>query len=251
MEVREYVRIVGGSDTAVLMIHGIVGTPQHFKDLLPLIPVEWSVCSLLLEGHGKGVREFGAASMKTWKTQVSERLRELLECHRRVLIIGHSMGTLFAIRAAVEYPDRIAGLFLLNVPMRIQLPPRTIAAAMKNALGLVKPTDKTAMEMKNDCGVAMSPYLWRYIPWIGRFAELLVEIRRTRKLLPQLNVPAVAFHSKWDELVSDRALNDLRQYRCIAVSVLPESGHFCYETQDLQRMRNELEKQVAEIQKES
>lgn len=248
---KEYVRIVDGSDAAVLMIHGIVGTPEHFKELLPLIPTEWSVCNLLLEGHGKGVREFGVASMKTWKTQVSERLRELLECHQRVLIIGHSMGALFAIRAAVEYPDRIAGLFLLNVPMRVHLPPRTIAAAMKNALGLVKPTDKAAMEMKNDCGVAMSPFLWQYIPWIGRFAELLTEIHRTRKMLPQLSVPVVAFHSNRDELVSDRALKDLRRNRCIAVSMLPGSGHFCYEAQDLRRMQSELEKQIAEIQKET
>ena len=142
MEATEYVRMVKDSDTAVLMIHGIVGSPAHFKDLLPLIPEEWSVCNLLLDGHGKGVREFGATSMIKWKMQVSARLEELLRNHPRVLMVAHSMGTLFAIRKAIENHEQIVGLFLLNIPMRVHLPPRTIAAALKNAFGKVKPEDR-------------------------------------------------------------------------------------------------------------
>lgn len=244
MEAKEYVRIVDGSDTAVLMIHGIVGTPAHFKELLPLIPEEWSVCNLLLDGHGKGVREFGATSMAKWKAQVSARLEELLADHQRVLIVAHSMGTLFALRAAIDDPERIAGLFLLNVPMRVHLPPRTILAALKNAFGLVRPGDKTAMAMKNDCSVRLNPYLWQYLSWIPRYVELLHEIGAVRKLLPQLSVPALAFHSRKDELVSNRAIKDLRGHPYIAVSVLPESGHFGYEEQDLQLLQTELKKQI-------
>jgi esterase/lipase len=46
----EYVRMVPGSDTAVLMLHGITGTPDHFEMFLHLIPETWSVHALLLEG---------------------------------------------------------------------------------------------------------------------------------------------------------------------------------------------------------
>lgn len=247
MEAKEYIRIVEDGDIAVLMIHGIVGTPAHFKDLMPLIPEEWSVCNLLLDGHGKGVREFASSSMAKWKTQVSARLEELLRNHRKVLIVAHSMGTLFAIRAAIRYPDRIAGLFLLNVPMRVHLPPATILAALKNALGRVKPGDKTAMDMKNGCGVQLTPYLWQYISWIPRYVELLREISDIRRLLPQLKVPALAFHSIKDELVSNRALKDLQGHSYIAVSVLPRSGHFGYAEQDLRLLQGELEKQITGI----
>lgn len=250
MDVKEYVRIVDGSDTAVLMIHGIVGTPAHFKAFLPLIPKEWSVCNLLLDGHGKGVREFGAASMAKWKAQVFMRLEELLATHRRVLIVAHSMGTLFAIRAAVQYPERVAGLFLLNVPMRVHLPPRTILAALKNAFGLIRPGDKMATEMKNDCGVQLSPFLWQYLSWVPRFVELLREISRVRKLLLQLAVPALAFHSRKDELVSKRTWKELQGYPNLAVSLLPRSGHFGYEEGDLQLLQGALEKQIAGIKTE-
>ena len=46
MNHQEYRRIVPGADMAVLMIHGIVGTPHHFDNLLPLIPENWSVVNL-------------------------------------------------------------------------------------------------------------------------------------------------------------------------------------------------------------
>ena len=250
MQAKEYVRMVENGDTAVLMIHGIVGTPAHFRDLLPLVPDDWSVCNLLLDGHGQGVREFGASSMDKWKAQVAARLEELLASHRRVLVVAHSMGTLFAIRAAVRYPDRIAGLFLLNVPMRVHLPPRTIVAALKNVFGRVKPDDKTAVAMKQGCGVQLSPYLWQYLSWIARYVELLREIGSVRKLLPQLTVPTLAFHSQKDELVSNRAVKDLRGHPYITVSKLPESGHFGYEVQDLRLLQAELEKQITAIKRE-
>lgn len=249
MDAKEYVRIAEGSDTAVLLVHGIVGTPAHFKEFLPLIPDEWSVCNLLLDGHGQGVWEFGASSMAKWKTQVFARLEELLARHERVLIVAHSMGTLFAIRAAVQYPDRIAGLFLLNVPMRVHLPPATILAALKNALGLVKEGDGTAWAMKNGCGVRLTPYLWKYLPWIPRYLELLREICDTRALLPQLTIPARTFHSQKDELVSNRAPGDLQGHPSIVTVMLPDSGHFAYEGEDLRLLQANFTEWLDQLQK--
>ena len=93
----EYIRVSEDNKTAILMIHGIAGTPDHFRDLVPLIPEGWSVYNILLEGHGKEVRDFGAASMKKWKAQVAARLEEIREKHDRIIIVTHSMGGLFAI----------------------------------------------------------------------------------------------------------------------------------------------------------
>lgn len=95
MEHKEYIRIVPGSKHAVLMIHGIVGTPKHFEPFLPLIPEDWTVYNLLLDGHGKGVKEFAQTSMKKWKSQVAARVREILDTHDTLVIAAHSMGGLF------------------------------------------------------------------------------------------------------------------------------------------------------------
>ena len=70
MEHLEYIRIVDHADTAVLFIHGIVGTPNHFHAFIPLVPEHISVCNLLLDGHGGSVKDFSHTSMRKWVVQV-------------------------------------------------------------------------------------------------------------------------------------------------------------------------------------
>lgn len=228
--------MVNGSDTAVLMLHGIVGTPDHFDDLIPLIPDAWSVSNLLLDGHGKGVAEFAAASMERWKAQVNRELENLLAAHRRVLIVAHSMGTLFAIQAAVDHPDRVAGLFLLAVPLRPFVRPGAVLSSAKLALGIAGPGDKTAMAMRKDSSVTLERGLWKYLTWAPRFVELLAECSRIRKILPQLAVPTLAFQSCRDELVSGRSCQDLAKNEHIRVIPMRQSGHFGYEGKDRERL---------------
>ena len=120
MKHKEYKRIVDGADTAVLFIHGIVGTPNHFKAYWPLVPKDYSIYSLLLDGHGKGVKEFSKTSMKIWESQVNTVVDELLKNHKRVLIAAHSMGCLFAIEQAFNKRE-VEKLFLLSPPMNVHV----------------------------------------------------------------------------------------------------------------------------------
>jgi len=232
----EYIRIVEGSPVAVLMVHGIVGSPCHFDDLVPLVPENWTLCNIVLDGHGGSARDFGNTSMEKWKRQVSSWVDRLLACHEKLLIVAHSMGTLLAIREAVRNPERIAGLFLLAVPLRPWVTLRAWAASIKLGLGLDYSRDATAMAMRADSSVALQPGLLRYLCWVPRFVELLREIRLTRKLLPQLTVPTLALQSERDELVSRQACRDLAANDCITVIPMPNSGHFGYEGEDRERI---------------
>ena len=92
------------------------------------------------------------------------------------------------------------------------------------------------MAMRADSSVTLRPGLLRYLCWTPRFVELLREIRLTRKLLPQLTVPTLAFQSERDELVSIRACRDLGKNSHITVIWMPESGHFGYKGADLERL---------------
>lgn len=247
MKYREVVRIVPGSRMAVLMIHGIVGTPWHFRDLMPLVPEDWSVYNILLDGHGKQVQDFAGTSMAKWKAQVARQVEEILAQHEKLLIVAHSMGTLFSIQAAIRHPDRIPQLFLLGVPFTPHVPPSTAVDAVKIALGLAAP-GTTAQAMLDDCGVQLSPYLWKYITWLPRFWELLREIRLTKKLLPQLAVPCRTYQSQKDELVSIRSCKQLEGHPCITNTVLPTSGHFGYSPADLQLLQNAFAQVITQLQ---
>jgi len=239
METKDIIRIGSRREMAVLMVHGIVGTPLHFKDLMGIVPEDITLYNILLDGHGGNVEDFSHTSMTKWKAQVSNVLDGLLARHDRVLVVGHSMGTLFAIREAIRRPDKIAGLFLLNVPVRPFLSLRAALASFKLALGIAKETDRIAMEMQADSGVTLTPKLWKYIGWIPRFFELLQEAAVVRQQLGKISVPCQAYQSRLDELVSFRSCRDLEKHS-IRLSVLNTSGHFAYSPEDTALLQSDF-----------
>ena len=241
-----YIRIVENADTAVLMIHGIVGTPAHFQNLLPLIPENWSVYNILLDGHGKQVEDFSHTSMENWKRQVEIQLDEILLTHRRVLIIAHSMGTLFAIRQAIRCPDRICGLFLLNVPLTPYVQPKAAVQSVQMALG-IPPNNGSARAMEAASSIQLSPKLWKYVGWMPRFWELLQECRATIKCLPELKTPTLSFQSRHDELVSMRACKYLDAHPYITNTILESSGHFAYSKIDTAFLQRKLKENIKKL----
>ena len=247
MNHQEYRRIVSEAEIAVLLIHGIVGTPHHFDDLIPLIPENWSVVNLLLEGHGQGAAEFGAASMDQWKGQVSRELDALLAYHEKVLIVGHSMGTLFAIQSAIDCPDRVAGLFLQAVPLRPYVHPKMTLASAKLMLDMGVEEDPLAQALERDSGVEVDWRLWKYTRWPVRFVELLAECERIRHALPQLKVQTVAIQSCKDELVSDLSIRDLEKNEHIRVVRMENAGHFGYEGEELEIMLKEFKEMIRSV----
>lgn len=220
----------GSGKCAVLLLHGIAGSPGHFRDLVPVIPPEYSVYNILLDGHNGSVEDFSHTSMKKWKAQVEKILEALFDRHEKVVIAAHSMGTLFAIQAAVEHPDRIHRLFLLSVPTRPWVRLSTLCTALRVAFGK---NDPAAAAMRSDTGIVLTPKLWKYLGWLPRMLELLRECRRIRKVLPRLTVPTQVFLSRKDELVSFRSRKDIEGHPAITCTVLNGSGHFVYGPEDL------------------
>ena len=233
----EFLRNTDNCEIAVLMIHGIAGSPAHFRKIIDVIPQNLTLYNILLDGHGKGVSDFGKSSMKKWKTQVNDTANELLESHDRLFIIAHSMGTLFAIRKAIETPDKIAGLFLLSVPTRPWVRFSTVKTCIRVLLGK-KGDDVT--RITNDTSINLDKNPFKYLSWAPRFAELLIEVRRVRKLLPILCVNSLTFQSHIDELVSARSVKDLEEHPFIKNTVLYESGHFDYGERDVLLLRKQL-----------
>ena len=240
----EFIRDTQNRTAAVLMIHGIVGSPAHFKNLIDVIPEDMTLHNILLDGHGKGVADFGRSSMKKWKEQVSGETNALLQTHSKVFIVAHSMGTLFAINEAIKNPDKICCLFLLSVPTRPHVRFSTIITSLK-AMWVGKGEDVD--RMLADTSINLSPYLWKYLSWIPRYAELLSEVVRTRKILPALKTPTLTFQSFTDELVSARSVKDVEGHPYIKNTILYNSGHFAYGDEDTALLRAELKKCIDKI----
>jgi len=228
--------------TGILFIHGILGTPEHFKQFLPLVPKEYSVRNLLLKGHGGSVRDLSQASMSEWKQQVSEALTELAESNDRVIIAAHSMGTLFAIQEAIRRP--IDELFLINVPLKLHITFRLIRTMQKVYTGKIKPEDEWNLAAQKACSIRIEKNVFKYLTWIPRYLELFSEIRKTRKMLGSLSTKSHVYLSAYDEMVSVKCGKLFENNPQVSVKMLNSSGHFYYSPEDQKLMTEDFKRML-------
>ncbi len=229
---REYIREIEASDTAVLCIHGIVGSPNHFKNIIPILPENWSVYCIMLDGHGKSVEDFSETSMGKWKHQVSETCDFLCKKYENVIIIAHSMGTLLSLNQSLNHCDKIKQMILFAVPLKVYVHPSMMSSSMKLVYDRIKDDDILTLATRDACSVTLDKQIWKYLGWIPRFLELFELIRDTRKIIPQISVPTQVFQSRNDELVLYSAKEYLKGNPNISVEVLENSGHFYYSSKD-------------------
>ena len=175
MEHKEYIRICDHSNTAVLFIHGIVGTPNHFKKFISLIPDSVSVYNMLLDGHGKTVKDFSKTSIKKWEDQVASAVEQLLATHDQIYVVAHSLGTLLAIEQAVKN-KAITKLFLLAVPLKLAIKPKMLSNSLKVYFNRIRPEDSWALAAKVCYGIGQDRNPFHYFGWIPRFLELFSKI---------------------------------------------------------------------------
>lgn len=250
---KEYIRYIPGAKNAVLFIHGIVGTPNHFRDLMPLVslvPDSWTIHNVLLPGHGGSVEDFGRSSMEIWRSHVQQVYRELAKEHERVLVVAHSMGTLFAVQLALDHPEKISSLFLLAMPMRPGLRWTGIENVFRVAFDKVRKDCPHEAATRDACGVTVTRKLWKYICWIPRFLELYWEIHETEKRMDKLNVPCIAWQSKKDELVTNHTRRVLERYPAIEIRDLNDSTHFYYTEVDRKAVIQAFEEICTKIEKQ-
>lgn len=239
----ERMRILPGAKRAVLMMHGIAGTPDHFRTILPLedlVPERWSLCNVIMPGHGGRVEDFSHSSMSAWEAYCMAVFDRLCESHEKVFLVGHSMGTLFAIRMASKRPEKVAGMLLIEVPLRVGVKLFTVRNLVRFAFGRLDLEDPVQEATSRVCSIAPTWMVWKYIGWLPRVAELVKYMHATDALLPGLGVPAVAYQSMRDEMVSDRSRKLLLKAGTVQVRVFLGSTHFYCHPEDIAQVREEF-----------
>lgn len=214
--------------TELLFVHGILGKPDYFDFLRPRLPADVRPTSILLDGHGRGPREFAATSMARWRRQVAEAVESLRSTGNRVVVVAHSMGCLFAIDAAVR--GEADALFLLNPPMSLRVTRRLLLTPLKVRSGEIN--DAWTRAAKAAYSISDDSNILHYAGWIPRYLELFGEIRRTRSVVKALAVPTRVYLSAHDEMVSPRSSRLFPGRPEIQVKMLPDSGHYYYTDSD-------------------
>ena len=237
----EYKRTVEGSKRAFLFVHGIVGTPDHFQNIIDMIPEDVTLWNILLDGHGKKVSDFSRSSMKKWEANVAAVVEELSLTHEEIYVVAHSMGALITIQEALTNP-KIVKMFFVQPAMAPCLKSGIVICAFKMLFNKISPDDVVTLAATRCLGIELSKNLFKYIGWIPRFLELFAKMRKAVRQLNDLNTPCVAFVSKKDEVVAQVSGKILRRHSNITVFDMPKSGHFYYDPEDLALLRGEFSK---------
>ena len=92
---------------ALLLLHGITDTWRSFEPVLPYLPRDWHVVSMTQRGHG------GSSAATSYRTRDfaadAAALVATLELPP-VLVVGHSMGAVNALRMAIDHPAAVRGV---------------------------------------------------------------------------------------------------------------------------------------------
>ncbi len=229
------------SKATVLFVHGILGSPERFKDLYDLVPPSFSIMKLILPGHGKTTKEFHKSSINEWRKCVHESLLFLKEKKQRVIYVGHSMGTLFGIEESLN-GDLIDSLFLLNVPLKPHMTFSMLTRCLKVVFQKENKWDFQTKLIKENCSIKLTKNIFAYLLWIPRYIELFKEMRYARHLIPKIVYPCMCFHSKKDELVSQKTYKWLKGNSNIEVFYQENSTHYFNDGEGLKVMKEEFSK---------
>ena len=231
-----------GADTAVMFIHGFMGSPNQFAGLAETVhDLGCAYMSVLLPGHGCGIDGFVKSNNGVWTQHVQEEIDKIKNDYKRILLVGHSMGGLLALNASTVEGNNIAGVFLIATPLKIYLlNPKAVAQKLR-FLRLAKDSEIKKEYMKS---YSLTKSKFFYYPlFVKPAASLMRLMRKTKKRLPEVTAPVYMLHSKSDETVSYKSAALLYDGLCNTKKTaftLEKSWHVFYTNDEQEAVRAKL-----------
>lgn len=113
------------SPICILIVHGLGEHSGRYGNFFDRFSRSYSICAMDLRGHGRSGGQRGhISSFYEYFSDVRYFIgfiRNSLKINK-IIIIGHSMGGLIAVRCAQEYGREIEGLIVSSPLLRIKVP---------------------------------------------------------------------------------------------------------------------------------
>jgi carboxylesterase len=209
-----------GGPVAVLLIHGLTGTPSEVKAVGKAIARRgYTVHGVQLAGHCGTEAELLATGWREWYRSVEDAFERLKRRHEVVFVGGLSMGALLSLKLAADRPRDVAGLLLFSTTLFYDgwaIPWTRVLVKPALALGFarwVRFVEAPPYGIKDDrlreriarsmlsgdsagAGNASTP---------GRSLQQLHSlIAVVKRLLPTIRTPALVVHARDDDMTSMR-----------------------------------------------
>jgi len=229
----------------VVFIHGFMGSPRQFDYLAAAVYDRgFSAAALMLPGHGGSAKDFSLGTYERWQGHVNSEIERFSSDYKDIWLVGHSMGGLLAINAAVKYSGYSRGVFSIACPFIMSaFSSFALKVRFKQVFG--KKSDPIKAAYLSASSVPPSPSLiWRAAKPASELKTLMAAARAN---LLNLHLPVTAVYSASDELVSIASLDILRaELTCAEFEevLLTDSFHAWYPKHEQAIIENALLKFV-------
>ena len=226
-----------GHGRPVLFLHGWLGSWRYWFPTMDRVANEkeflFRTYSFDFWGFGDSRRQSTQESIQNYSDQVIRFLDEL--GIDRVLLVGHSMGGMVALKTALDHPKRISRVAAVGAPIvgdslswLLKLTDQPVLAnafariprfrrfMFRHFLG--ETNDPAVHEILDDSVKSSSTTLWRAVG-----SMLRTDLRPE---LPRLSIPALIVHGGRDEIVQPSQVDLFDNIPTAEVVVMPESHHF-------------------------
>jgi carboxylesterase len=211
--------VVGNGAVAVLLIHGLTGTPAELRRVAQgLAKRGCTVFVPTLAGHCGDNADLRATRWSDWYASAQRAFAGIRALYPQVFVGGLSMGSLLSMVLAAQNPGQVAGLLLYSTTLRYDgwnmtpLAPLTpllmripfgvhlCRFVEKSPFGIKNPRLRTIIEKQMLAGESGNAGLLSMSGVSVR--ELHRLIAKVKQCLPGMRTPALVLHSKEDDITS-------------------------------------------------
>lgn len=180
-----------GGEVCCLLLHGYTGSPSEMRPLGDFLAQNgFAVSCSLLPGHGTSPRELSRCVWNDWYHAVEEEWNHLKLKHRKIFVIGLSMGGSLALYLGAH--NKVDGIVTLASGVKLgdwRLPMLPFA---RRIVSKVKKTHNAYARGPN-----RTRFAYEYNPTEST-QELVNFYRHLKEELPKVTAPLLIIHSKND-----------------------------------------------------
>ncbi len=214
-----------GGEHAVLLIHGLTGSPFETKHLAKkLHRAGFTVKGPCLAGHGETLESLKATCWHDWYKTVHETFKKMKKEYKIVSVSGLCMGALLALYLAFEVEDEISSISLLSttlfydgwsLPWYKFLEPMVYYSRMRYFYSYKErePYGIKNERMRKRIAIRLKENSIAYSKFPAQsMHELFRLIRLTKKIIPKIKVPTLILHALEDDLASIKNADYVEKY---------------------------------------
>ncbi|MDD9270899.1 alpha/beta hydrolase [Paenibacillus sp. GCM10023248] len=163
------------------MIHGFTGSPSEFRRIgYELKDQGYTIQAVRLPGHGTSPEDMIRTGWTDWYGHVLESYDKLANTCKSVVVMGHSMGGLLALKLAVE--RQVAGVISLATPIYLTSRKSALAFVVQYFVKYINKKPRAFSTILDEsCAYTKTP--------IRCVVSLRKLLRHVKKLLPRVAVP--------------------------------------------------------------